>query len=108
MFDLARAFAKKQEVETARLDEYRFRHRARKIRLLAESLAGRLGEGVDPRSLAGAVAVRDDEAILEGLRARLPEPVDESEWSRLVLAADAEARRQLVAEYGDPDPHRLA
>lgn len=108
MFDLARAFAKKQETESARLDEYLFRHRARKIRLLASGLAGRLAEEVDPRSLAGAVAVRTDDSLLEELRARLLDPVSDAEWSRLVLAAGLEARRQLVEEYGSPDPHRLA
>lgn len=108
MFDLARAFAKKQEVESARLDEYRFRHRARRVRLLGESLAGRIAWAADPRALAGAVAVRSDEAILEELRFRLLEPVPDPEWDRLVLEADQEARRQIVAEHGDPDPHRLA
>lgn len=107
-FDLARAFARKQEVESARLDEYLFRHRARKMRVLAESLAGKLAGPVDPRALAGAVAVESDESILEGLRAHLLEPMTDSEWSRLVIAADVEARRQLVEEHGNPDPHRLA
>lgn len=108
MFDLARAFAKKQEVESARLDEYLFRHRARKMRLLAQSLAGRTVGALDPRSLAASVAVQGDEAILEGLRARLAEPMADSEWSRLVLAAESQARLELVAEHGDPEPHRLA
>lgn len=108
MFDLARAFAKKQEVESARLDEYLFRHRARKMRLLGESLAGKVASELDPASLARAVAAEADSAILAGLRARLLEPMSDPDWDRLVLAADAEARRQLVAEHGDPDPHRLA
>ena len=108
MFDLARAFAKKQEVESARLDEYLFRHRARKIRLLGQALAGKVAGGADPASLARAVATEADSAILAGLRARLLEPMTDGEWDRIVLAADAEARRQLVAEHGDPDPHRLA
>lgn len=108
MFDLAKALTRKQEVESARLDEYWFRHRARKMRILVASLAGRLDGPLDPRSLAEAVAVRTDEVILEGLRARLAEPMPDPEWHRLVLAAEAEARRQLVAEYGNPDPHRLA
>lgn len=108
MFDLARAFARKQEHESARLDEYAFRHRARKIRLLAESLAGRLSAGSDPGALARSVALEGDGSILERLRARLAEPVDDREWRALVSAAEAEARRQLVAEHGDPDPHRLA
>ena len=107
-FDLARAFAKKQEVESARLDEYLFRHRARKIRVLAEALGGRIAGDPDPRSLARRVAVETDEAVLGGLRARLVEPMANSEWNRLLLAAEAAARRQLVAEHGDPDPHRLA
>lgn len=108
MFDLAKALARKQEVESARLDEYWFRHRARKMRLLASNLAGRLGGDPDPRSLAQSVAVLGDDAILESLRARLLEPMPDPEWNRLVLAADAEARRQLVEEHGDPLPHRLA
>ncbi|HEX9965640.1 MAG TPA: hypothetical protein VGB04_11730 [Allosphingosinicella sp.] len=108
MFDLAAALAKKQEVESARLDEYWFRHRARKMRILGASLAGRVGGKLDPRSLAEAIAVKTDEVILEELRAHLLEPVPDREWHRLVLASAAEARHQLVAEYGNPDPHRLA
>jgi hypothetical protein len=108
MFDLAKAFAKKQEVESARLDEYWFRHRARTLRLLAEGLAGQMDEPIDSRGLAREVAVRTDERILADLRARLVQPMDDREWHRLLTLAQAEARRQLVAEYGDPEPHRLA
>ena len=108
MFDLARAFAKKQEVESARLDEYWFRHRARTIRLLAESLAGRTAEPLDPKALAREVAARTNEELLADLRTRLDQPISDEEWNGLVQRAEAEARRQLVAEHGDPDPHRLA
>ena len=107
-FDLARAFAKKQEVESARLDEYWFRHRARTMSLLAASLAGRTTAPIDPKQLAGEVAVSNDEALLADLRARLAEPIADEKWNRLVQRAGAEARSQLVAEYGNPDPHRLA
>jgi hypothetical protein len=95
-------------VESARLDEYWFRHRARTVRLLAEALAGRAAAPLDPAAWARRVAEEEDAALHADLRARLAEPVADAEWDRLVAAAGAEARRQLVAEYGNPDPHRLA
>ncbi len=76
--------------------------------LLAGSLAGRTAQPLDRKALAGEVAVRTNEEILAALRARLAQPIDDEQWDRLVRLAEIEARRQLVAEFGDPDPHRLA
>ena len=102
-FDLQRAMLKKQEVESARLDDFAFRLRARTLRLLALAL----GQGIDPQALAGEVAVAADEAILERLIVRFPY-LDPPALHAAFDRCRAEARAQLVAELGDPSPHRLA
>ena len=104
MFDLARAFAKKQEVETARLDAHGFRLRARTIALLA----ARVSAEADSKHWASQVATKPDDAILAALRALLAQPVSDTAWDRMVVAAAADACDQLIAEHGDPTPHRLA
>ncbi|OSZ66788.1 hypothetical protein CAP40_13135 [Sphingomonas sp. IBVSS2] len=93
VFDLRGALLKKAEVESARLDDFEFRLRARTMRLLAPLL------GVAPGELVGRIAVEPDEAIL----ASLPETA--LAWFD---QARTEARRQLIEERGDPTPHRLA
>jgi hypothetical protein len=92
VWDLRGALLKKAEVESARLNDFEFRLRARTMRLLAEKI------GLDTATLTTRIAVESDQAIL----AASPE-----------LAADfdacrAEARRQLIEERGDPTPHKLA
>jgi hypothetical protein len=91
-FDLGDALRRKSEHETARLDDFAFRLRARTMKLLAERL------GRDPAPLIAAITLAEDDAILaaEGLPA--------ADY-HLALAA---AREQLIAEHGDPAPHRLA
>lgn len=93
VFDLRGALLKKAEVESARLDDFECRLRARTMRLLAPLL------GVAPGELVGRIAVEPDEAIL----ASLPETA--LAWFD---QARTEARRQLIEERGDPTPHRLA
>lgn len=91
-FDLGDALRRKGEHETARLDDFGFRLRARTMKLLAERL------GRDPAPLVAAIALAEDDAILAA------EQLPVAEY-HLALAA---AREQLIAEYGDPSPHRLA
>jgi hypothetical protein len=93
VFDLRGALLKKAEVESARLDDFEFRLRARTMRLLAPLL------GVEPDQLVARIAVEPDAAIL----ASLPETA--SAWYD---EARTEARRQLIAERGDPTPYKLA
>ena len=91
-FDLRGALLKKAEVESARLDDFEFRLRARTMRLLAAKLAR------DPDALVAQIATDPDEAILD----RDPALRDDFAQCR------AEARRQLIAERGDPTPYKLA
>lgn len=95
VFDLRRALLKKEEVESARLMDFEFRLRARTMRLLAPRL------GMAETELLAEVARHDDPAILAGLR---PAHAD---IDTLFAAAKEEARRQLIAERGDPAPHKL-
>ncbi len=100
VFDLRGALLKKEEVESARLADFEFRHRVRTMRLLAPLV----GQNVD--TLVNAVALYDDPRILADLQ-------ESSGRSAAEIGADyeksrAEAYRLLVAERGDPSPHRLA
>lgn len=96
VFDLRRALLKKEEVESARLMDFEFRLRARTMRLLAPRL------GMAESELLAEVALHDDGGILAGLRPGNP-GIDAQ-----FREAREEARRQLVAERGDPTPHKLA
>ncbi len=93
VFDLRGALLKKAEVESARLDDFEFRLRARTMRLLAPLL------GVETDQLVARIAVEPDEAILASLPETARAWYDE---------ARTEARRQLIAERGDPTPYKLA
>jgi hypothetical protein len=90
--DLGEALRRKGEHESARLDDFAFRLRARTMKLLAQRL------GRESAPLVAAIALADDDAILaaEGL------PLAD------YRQAQAEARAQLLAELGNPAPHRLA
>ncbi len=94
VFDLRRALLKKEEVESARLMDFEFRLRARTMRLL--------GERLDIGELVGEVARDDDAGILARMRHAYPD-IDAR-----FREARGEARRQLIAERGDPTPHKLA
>jgi hypothetical protein len=93
VFDLRGALLKKAEVESARLDDFEFRLRARTMRLLAPLL------GIPVEELVARIAVEPDEAIV----ASLPETA--RGWYE---EARTEARRQLIEERGDPTPYKLA
>ena len=98
-WDLARAMAKKGEFESARLADFEFRQRARTFRLMAAA------RGEDPAALVAMIAQKSDEAILEDIATRDGEPL--AELGALYDRCMAEARKQLIAERGDPTPHRL-
>ena len=85
-FDLGRALARKGEFESARLDAFAFAWRARAMRAVAVAL------GQDGDATARRVALEVDDAIL----------------ADLVERCRADAWASLVAERGDPTPHRLA
>jgi hypothetical protein len=93
VFDLRGALLKKEEIESARLMDFEFRLRARTMRLLG----ARLG-----LELVGEVAKGDDDAIVAGLCERFPDVAAD------IAECRQEARKQLVAERGDPTPHKLA
>ncbi len=98
VFDLRRALLAKEEKESARLMAFDFRLRVRTLRLLAASL------GRDADTLAAMVVEGDDGLVLDRLAAAHPD----ADVPALFAAARAEARRTLLAETGDPTPHRLA
>lgn len=95
VWDLRRALLAKEEIETARLVDFEFREVVRALKLIAERRCVEVGPALDAlveQGLATAL-VHIDAALSE----------DGAEY----LAARNEARRQLVAERGDPTPHRL-
>lgn len=99
VWDLGKAMQKKEEFESARLMDFEFRQRARAMRLLAEELQ------LDGRELAGRTALAPDEAILADLVRQLG--MDRTELAGMHASCRAEARKQLIAERGDPTPYRL-
>lgn len=115
-FDVHAALVRKQEHESARLDEFVFRQRARAIRLLAEwalekaegGPAAGLG-GLDPVALASEIAAATDEALV-GRVADALEGIDISRGrvERRYQRLKEEAWLQLSAEMGDPTPNSLA
>jgi hypothetical protein len=103
VWDLRAALLRKGEVESARLDHFAFRARARTMRLLATSL----GRDIDWRDLASSIAVKDDEGILADLLARFPD-LDATTLRDSYGRCVGEANRTLIEEIGDPTPYRLA
>lgn len=99
-FDLGLAMRKKEEFESARLMDLKFRLRARAARSLASSL------GISATAAASLVAAAPEAELVERLAELAAAPVDvvRQEYQRCL----AEARENLVAERGDPTPHRLA
>lgn len=93
-FDLQKALHRKGEQESARLDDFAFRLRVRTMRELAADI------GADPDALVRLAVGLDDKA----LEAALPPEATENR----IAAARARAERALIAERGDPRPHRLA
>lgn len=103
VWDLRAALLRKGEVESARLDDFSFRERARAMRLLA----GRIDPGLDPLELVMMIAVGEDETNLAKLLDLYPE-LEPVSLRALYGRCRAEARADLIAEIGDPTPHRLA
>lgn len=100
VFDLRGALLKKEEVESARLADFEFRLRVRTMRLLAPMI----GEDVD--TLVNAVALYDDDRILADLQGAAG--LSAARLGQDYAHCRVEARTQLIAERGDPSPHRLA
>jgi hypothetical protein len=98
-FDLQKMLHRKGEFETARLDDFAFRARARTMRLLAEAL------GREPAALIGRIAEGDDTHILDTL---VGEGLDRGSVDQAYYLARNTAERTLRAELGDPSPVRLA
>ena len=102
VWDLRAALLKKGEMESARLMDFDFRLRARTFRLL--------GEAIDPNGEGAVEAVKliaksDDKGALAALANLFP--THEAELPALYERCGREARKQLIAERGDPTPHRL-
>lgn len=99
-FDLQKMLHRKGEFETARLDDFAFRARARTMRLLATAIER------SPEDLVALIATMDDDAILGRLAddGGLDRKRIEAEFYLARSAAEAALRR----EFGDPTPVRLA
>ncbi len=99
-WDLAKALHKKAEMETARLQAFGFQQRARAISLIARA------HGHDPVRLTSRLAVCPDAELID----RLADVTGLSPSTAATAFTEAlsTARQQLVAEQGDPSPHRLA
>ncbi len=99
VWDLRGALLKKQEVESARLAEFEFRHRVLTFRMLAREM------GLDEAEMARRVASSRPDELLAELAAS--SEMDGEAFDRLYQRIHADARRQLIAEIGDPSPYRL-
>ncbi|MGN6817902.1 MAG: hypothetical protein ACTHJR_04450 [Sphingomonas sp.] len=97
-FDLQKMLHRKGEFESARLDAFAFRVRARTMRGLADAL------GRDADELVRRIAASDDDAILDDLAADHDAAAVDAAYVRAHVAAEREA----IAELGDPTPVRLA
>lgn len=98
-FDLEKMLHRKGEFETARLDDFAFRSRARTMRLLADAL------GREPATLVGMIAGGDDVHILDVLAG---EGLNRASIDKAYYRARSTAERTLRDELGDPAPVRLA
>jgi hypothetical protein len=99
-WDLRGSLLKKEERESARLAAFEFKLRARSFARLAEALEAPSAE------IVPLVAGGDDASVLRELAQRFPDR--SATLEALYLRCRAEARARLVAEEGDPAPHRLA
>lgn len=98
-FDLRGALIRKAEYETAKLLDFDFRLRVRTARALAAAL------GLEPDVVVARIATHDHEAMIAALAADTGLEVNDVQhrWWR----QEAKLRPVLVAELGDPTPHRL-
>ena len=99
-FDLRAALLRKGDVESARLDEFAFRVRARTWRRVGEAL------GLAPDCLVARIAHEADAVLLADLAVETGEPP--AALAGLHARLTVQVRAELVAERGDPAPHRLA
>lgn len=109
--DLARVLTRKQEHECARLDDFEFRVRIRAIRLLADSLNGRLSlaDPLDSVAWAREAATEPADSTIERLHRHLAGlSPGLGELHRLHQRAAARAYEQVIIERGDPSPFRMA
>jgi hypothetical protein len=99
VFDLGKAMSKKEEWESARLLDFEFRRRARATRMTAQAL------GLDDTQAAQVVATTAEGDIPDRLAqlAGVDAQGVAADYHRNIAAAHS----QLVAERGDPTPHRL-
>ncbi len=99
VFDLGKAMRKKEEFESGRLLDFEFRQRVRATRLLARKL------GVDEAALVGEIALRREDDLLALVASQTARSRDDiaSVYGQCL----GEARRQVIAERGDPTPNRL-
>lgn len=95
-FDLRRALLAKEEAESARLEDFAFRQRVRAWRRTAAAL------GLDADAVVRRTARAADAVVI----AQLTEETGVDVAAVLARCRD-EARRELVAEQGDPAPFRL-
>ncbi|MBC2669143.1 hypothetical protein ACFOON_09230 [Novosphingobium piscinae] len=119
VWDLGKAMRRKEEFESARLIDFAFRQRARALRLLIGALGlggtepaapepaapGQPDPGATVIALAAELAVLPDALVVERL-AELS-GLDRDAVAAHLPACMAEARRQVIAERGDPSPIRL-
>ena len=96
-WDLRAALLKKGEFETARLAEFEFRWRVRAYRALADDL------GAHKDRMIAALTRFDDDQLLDRIQAGHPD----RDIHTLFAECRARTRHQLIAEIGDPTPHRL-
>lgn len=99
VWDLGKAMRKKEEFESGRLLDFEFRQRVRATRLLARKL------GVDEASLVDEIALRREDDLLALLAGQTS--CSKDELASVYGQCLGEARRQLIAERGDPTPSRL-
>ena len=99
VWDLRRALLAKEEFESARLTDFEFREMVRAIRLVAVDL------GAAHKPVLDVLADHGLDAAL----ARMAEQAGREAEEVVMLYRQARplARRELIAERGDPTPHRL-
>jgi hypothetical protein len=99
-FDLGAAMRKKEEFESARLMDFEFIRRARATRLLARSV------GLDETETVRQIADCDEAGLIDRLLPLVQ--IDREALSTAYQRCLARAHAELVAERGDPAPHRMA
>lgn len=102
VWDLRSALLKKEEKESARLQDFAFRLRVRSFRLLAERLGGAAGAAI-----VDQLGIVSEEKLIALAIAADP-MIERAALETTLAETRAEAQAQLIAAFGDPTPHRLA